>query len=182
MDSDVKNDTDAFQLEMLDFVRAAHLHGWPDGYKPTDKEGLHKFQEMRFKLGPWEYIDLFGGDTTDVGTEIVFYDQKIMWGMSYRGGIIGRAASVGEIYSFLAVALKAPNDSKVPIRGPAWYQSQDQRWLYKQAFLGEFRSFICVEQILYDGQLVYERTFSGGECGDSRYYGPGLPFYRDLFA
>ena len=167
--------------EILVFLKEAHAHGWPDGLMPSTKPELHGFEEVRFRNSSWEYLDTYGGDTTDVGFEIIFYKEKLVWGTSYRGGAISASIGAVEIFAFLVEALKAPNSSELPLRGPEVYQSADLKWLYRFRIYGEFRSFIAIEQILFESDLVYERTLIGGCCGDSRLYGPPIPLYKSLF-
>lgn len=160
--------------QIMDFVRQAHKSGWPAGLRPTTKEELYSFQEVRYVQDSWEYLDLFGGTITDIGFEVVFYQKRAVWGMSYHGGIISSDVNVNDVFAFLTQALGARDLSapELPVRGPAKYQSADARWTYKCYIDGQFLSFLGFEQILLDGQIIYERKVIGGQFGEQLYKTP----------
>jgi hypothetical protein len=166
--------------QILAFLKKADAVSWPEGLRPTDKAELHGFLETHFREGDWEFYDAFGGEVTDIGLEIVSYKGKAIWGASYRGGVLTSSDDVEQIFAFLVEALKAPNDSALPIRGPRRFDSGDGRLAYRYGVIGSFASFLAIERIMKDGEPAYERTLAGGYCGECL-YGPRIELYDHLW-
>ncbi len=72
--------------EVTSFLRAAHVRGWPAGVSKVSIAGLGGFEQTRYSDGPFEFIDLYRGATTDVGLELIFCEGRQVWGAVYRGG------------------------------------------------------------------------------------------------
>jgi hypothetical protein len=173
--------------EVIAFLKEAQLNGWPAGVHPASAPELHEFKQVRFVRDQWQYLDLFCGYTTDVGFEVVFYEGRLIWGLAYRGGVVGGTSGLGpdEIVTFLIEARIACGGTRgtyaIPQGVSGTYESSDGRWRYRHIFSGEFKSFVAVEEIVIDGELCYERTHVGGYCGDDSLYGPPLPLLRSHF-
>lgn len=166
--------------DILTFLRKTDDVSWPSGLRPSERRELPGFFETHFVDGDWEFFDLFGGDVTDVGFEIVLYKREHVWGASYRGGVISNLNDVQEIFDFLGEALKAPNDHENQLRGPRHFESPKGDFSYEYAATGSFSSFFGVERIFRSKVLVYERNLAGGRFG-SRLYGEPISFYDKLF-
>jgi hypothetical protein len=167
--------------DLIAFIRAAIAYAWPNNFVPTQKPDLPGFNETHYGDGPWNFVDLWAGGMTDMGFEIVTYDDVATWGAAYRGGVIDEALGPAAIYAFLAEALRSPHDSAFPLRGPAAYRSADGQWLYRFNVSGGVESFTAVEEILYRDSVVYQRVLTGGYFGDRNPYGPRVPLAASLF-
>ncbi|MDY0040508.1 MAG: DUF5680 domain-containing protein [Desulforhabdus sp.] len=166
--------------QIIDFLREAHINSWPDNIAPVDKPGLYGFEETHFSRGAWDFYDLYGGRVTDIGFEAIYFEKQPVWGAAYRGGVLSDEVDVTDIFDFLIAALRAPNDSEFPLRGPAVYRlDDDSQWLYQYQLSGDFFSFIGIEQILFDQGIVYERALIGGKFG-SGLYGPAVPLFGEF--
>lgn len=169
----------AAPAEIIAFLHQARQHSWPANVHPSTKPELYGFQETHYRDGDWAFYDTYGGSVTDIGFQVIFYQQVQVWGVAYRGGIIQNAAiSPTEVFQFLIKALSAPLDVAVPLRGPSAYSAG--AWGYQYRVSGEFHSFLAVERILYHGVLVYERVLCGGTSG-SVPYGAAIPAVDALF-
>jgi hypothetical protein len=115
-------------------------------------------------------VDLFGGARTDVGFEVVFYQSKLVWGASYRGGLQNPEMGVDKIYAFLGRALDARAADAIPIRGPVEYSEPDCPWTYRHRLTGDFSGFTSLERVYEQELRVYERITVGGLAGDDGPY------------
>ncbi len=173
------------EKKVIEFLREALQHGWPSNVVPTTKADLPGFEEIHYDRNPWRYVDLYGGAQTDIGFELIFHKSDMVWGTTYRGGFIDNESTdttADRVFGFLVRALRAPNDLAVPLRGPSELESEDCAWLYKYRMSGSFASFAAVERILLNGEIVYERVFSGGYFGDEAVYGKPVPVFATLFS
>jgi hypothetical protein len=168
--------------EFLNFLSAALEYGWPSNFSPSTSPELKGFNETKYVKGNWEYFDLWSGGLTDIGFEIVKYKTSLVWGVTYRGGIvadhlIGKGLEIDpkEVFSFLMQALKAPKAKKFTLRGPAEYSEPNKEFLYRFMLKGDCASFIAFEEILFKSTIVYQRTLVGGNVGDNMYYGAAFP-------
>lgn len=169
--------------EFVAFLREAHVQGWPEGIAPVSMAGLHGFYEFRHQNGSWEYLDLFGGDVTDVGFEVVFHEGGAVWGTSYRGGVIAPEVPPADVFEFLVESIAAAESESetFSLRGPDRYDSTDGRWNYRYAMNGNLASYVAFERIWFEGNLVYERVLTGGQFG-GRLYGSSIPLCDSVLA
>jgi len=169
------------EKEILRFLDKARVVLWPHEYRDAQKKELPGFLETHFTDGDWEFFDIFGGEVTDIGFEMVTYRKKMIWGANYRGGVISDLSEVSEVFAFLGQALQAPNKHELPLRGPARFEQTNGPLVYEYAVTGNLSSFFAVERILRNSIVVYERSLSGGQFGSSL-YGHSINFYDQLIA
>ena len=119
-----------------------------------------KSKEYVYKDGDWVYKDKYFGSVVDTGQELVFYKERLVWSMSYRGGMIkGKENLSRKCFSFLKKCLRnAPLD--FPVRGPTCYEKGDFK--YKNSWKGNLEDFIGEEMISFKGKQIYFRNYLGG--------------------
>ena len=156
--------------QIEEFVRKAAPLAWPNGVGPASSQHLPGFWESAATIGDFAFVDLFGGARTDVGFEAVLYQNKLIWGACYRGGLHRPETGVDEIYAFLGRALDARPTDAIPVRGPAEYAEPGTPWVYRHQLTGDFSGFTSLERIYEDGHRVYERITVGGLAGDDAPY------------
>lgn len=159
------------ESDVVDFLREAHVRGWPDGVTKIRIAGHEGFEQTTYHSGSYSFVDLYRGATTDVGIEVIFWHGRQIWGAVYRGGISVTGADIDAIFGFLINALRARPPDALPIRGPRSFTEAHSRFLYRHELRGAIASFSSVEQIHADGAVVYERITIGGWSGDEAPYG-----------
>lgn len=119
--------------------------------------------ELVYKEGDLFYRDRYYGGEPFIGEEVVIYKGNVIWGMNLRGKVIkSDALTAGQIYSFVREALKAMRP-ETPYRGPSHFQSQDLQ--YSSRSLGNIEHFHGGEEIVYNGETIYEGFYHGGCVG-----------------
>lgn len=116
-------------------------------------------KELRFKENEFLYIDKYFGFNPFIGEEIVFENEKIVWGMNYYGKIIQKVIPEKEVYQFLKEALKKVSE-KNPFRGCSEFKSGFLK--YQNKFKGDIKKFQGEETIYFKGKIIYRLNFHGG--------------------
>jgi len=120
----------------------------PDGGKEFE------FEEKEFK-----YRDRYFGFNPFIGEEIVWQNEKMVWGMNYYGKITSETIPAKQIYQFLQETLKKITEDK-PFRSPDNYKQGDFEYFNKVE--GTLEDFKGNEKIFYKEQLVYKLNYNGG--------------------
>jgi len=124
------------------------------------RTNLNKSKEYVYKDGDWIYKDKYFGSIVDTGQELVFYKERLVWSMSYRGGMIaGKENLSRNCFSFLKECLRnAPLE--FPVRGPNHYGKGDFK--YENSWKGNLEDFVGEEMIYFKGEQIYFRNYLGG--------------------
>jgi|TARA_B100001971_G_scaffold212781_1_gene243865 hypothetical protein len=119
-----------------------------------------KSKEYIYKEGNWIYKDKYFGSIVDTGQELVFYKERLVWSMSYRGGMIaGKENLSRKCFSFLKQCLRnAPLE--FPVRGPINYKKGNFK--YENSWKGNIEDFVGGETIFLNGEQIYFRNYLGG--------------------
>jgi len=115
-------------------------------------------RELTFNQNNFKYRDNYFGFNPFIGEEIVWFNNKTIWGMNYFGKVIEKNMSE-EIYAFLKKALSAVKED-IPYRGPEHLAENDFEYINEHS--GDYMSFIGKETINYKGKLVYSLNYHGG--------------------
>jgi hypothetical protein len=97
-----------------------------------------------------------------VGQEVVQAGERVIWSMSYAGGLSPGIADRGEVlavYAFLRKALLGTRADR-PFRGPQLFEEGDLR--YVNAPEGDIAEFHGEEQVFRAGASVYRLRYGGG--------------------
>jgi Domain of unknown function (DUF5680) len=162
--------------ELRDFIAEAIKAGWPDNICRRRENDFPGFFDSNYVKKSWRFIDLWSGDSTDMGLQVVFHDEQPKWACTYRGGIItpdfltANPISSNPTFTFLMTAIRQPADPTFPIRGPQTYE-EDGGWEYTFRHSGAIASFLAIESISQHSEQVYERIFIGGRIGGLQLYG-----------
>jgi hypothetical protein len=116
-------------------------------------------KELIFEEKNLKYKDCYFGHNPFIGEEIVWEDNKIIWGMNYYGQVISKTISSVKIYEFLKEALKTIKKSE-PFRGAAKHRQEHFEYINKVH--GNIKRFRGEEKIFYNNKLVYILTYQGG--------------------
>lgn len=116
------------------------------------RKNSHDFEYQEPNL---YYLDTYLGGETFYGEEAVWQSEQPVWSMNYSGRIIGDNFQ-GD---FLKDALYAVPYEK-PFRGPSLFQKGD--YTYYCNTNGDIHWFQGYEEIMYEGNRIYECYFHGG--------------------
>ncbi|MEK7118371.1 MAG: DUF5680 domain-containing protein [Patescibacteria group bacterium] len=119
-----------------------------------------KSQDYHFEKGDLAYHDTYFGGRDFIGEEIVYENQKPVWGANYFGFVLDKNVSEKDIYDFLRKALMQEYNNAIPVRGPGNYVEEDKT--YRFAADGELANFSGKEEIIFDGKIVYRCFVHGG--------------------
>jgi disulfide oxidoreductase YuzD len=132
-------------------------------YASSGEEGERIFpdggKEFEFEEREFKYRDRYFGFDPFIGEEIVWENEKVVWGMNYYGEIISEIISAKDIYQFLQEALKRLSEDK-PFRGPNNFEKDNFEYINKAE--GTVEKFQGEEIIFYKEQLVYKLSYNGG--------------------
>lgn len=117
-------------------------------------------KEYVYRDGDWLYKDRYFGSLVDTGQEVVFHKGRLVWSMSYRGGMFNNYKNLSKrCFSFLKKCLmEAPIE--FPIRGPPRYNYGEL--LYENHWKGSLDDFVGEERISLRGNQIYFRNYLGG--------------------
>jgi hypothetical protein len=119
-------------------------------------------KQLEHRDGPYAYRDIYFGMAFFVGQETVSKNERVIWSMSYSGGvrpdIVDRIQKLST-YEFLRQALLAVNRN-LPYRGPASFSAGNKTYLNRVE--GALDRFHGTEEISERGSTLYELHYSGG--------------------
>jgi hypothetical protein len=119
-------------------------------------------KQLEFSAGDLSYRDIYFGMGFFVGQETVQSGARVIWSMSYAGGVAPGITERDEllaIYATLRKALLQIPDSQ-PFRGPPQFERGEFR--YANVAEGEIDDFHGEERILRAGRNVYRLRYGGG--------------------
>jgi len=120
-------------------------------------------KQLEHRAPPYAYRDIYFGMGFFVGQETVSRDERVIWSMSYSGGVdaeIGDRDIFLAIYKFLRQALLGVSVAE-PYRGPRLFGQAGM--IYRNEVEGALGRFHGVETIArQNGAPLYELRYSGG--------------------
>ena len=119
-------------------------------------------KQLEHRAGDLLYRDIYFGMAFFVGQETVQAGERVIWSMSYAGGVspgIGDRQEWLAIYALLRKALLAVEDER-PFRGPAQFAEGDLRYINEAQ--GDIAEFHGEEEIHRAGAKVYGLSYQGG--------------------
>jgi hypothetical protein len=123
---------------------------------------LRGSKQLEHREPDLHYRDIYFGMSFFVGQETVTANQRVIWSMSYAGGVSPDITDRGRflaIYAFLRQALLGVSEAR-PFRGPAQFEQGDFRYINSPE--GDIAEFHGTEQIHHGATRVYELRYSGG--------------------
>lgn len=137
-----------------------------------------EFRELEYVEGDWNYRDSYTGYYAAPGQEVVRFQDRPIWVMSYNGGVvakyIGNLDLAKQAFSHLKRALLEVSEDFL-FRGPKMLR--DGEWNYRCNVEGNIESFSGIEYIrrtiIDEGILISEDVFQ------QQFFG-GLVIHREL--
>ena len=140
----------------------------------TEGEGGEKIlddncRELIFEDAGFKYRDRYYGFDPFVGEEIVFEDNKAIWGMNYYGQITSKIIEgnlVKDFLDFLKESLRQIPE-EIPFRGPKNFKNND--FEYTNQVEGNVERFVGKEKIFYKNEEIYSLDYHGGKIKFKKY-------------
>ncbi len=124
------------------------------------KPAFNGSKQLEYKEDKWFYRDVFYvGNGIFTGLEIVHYQKKPVWTMSYYGNFKGMTEE--EIDSVLRKALLEKWETARTWESVKW-QEKDYKYVCEPAFEGSIEEMAGTEKIMKDGEQVYFFYYAGG--------------------
>ena len=120
---------------------------------------LHS-EDYHFEKDGLIYHDTYFGGRDFIGEEIVYKDQKPIWGANYFGIVLADEIGAKDIYDFLRKSLMQDYDDVIPVRGPSSFS--EGNWRYRFSAPGDLTNFSGEEEILLHEKVVYRLLIHGG--------------------
>jgi hypothetical protein len=119
-------------------------------------------KQLEYREHDLSYRDIYFGMMYFVGQEVVEADERVIWSMSYAGGLSPGITDRGEvlaIYAFLRKGLLGIQADR-PFRGPPLFEEGPFRYVSTPD--GDISEFRGKEQIYQSGTRVYGLRYNGG--------------------
>ena len=146
-------------MELNEFLVKAKINT----YAKSGEGGENKLEdgglELNFEEGILKYRDRYFGFDPFVGEEIVWQNDKVIWGMNYYGKILSESVDVKKFLEFLKRSLLKVEKFS-PFRGPKILDEGD--FIYSSSYNGTIENFHGEEIVFYNNNMVYRLLFHGG--------------------
>ncbi|MFH1536321.1 MAG: DUF5680 domain-containing protein [Patescibacteria group bacterium] len=98
--------------QLSEFLVKAKINTYASSGEREEKNLPDGSKELEFKEKEFKYRDRYFGYGHFIGEEIVWQNEKAVWGMNYYGEIISEIIPAKQIYQFLQEALKKITKNK----------------------------------------------------------------------
>ncbi|OJX40486.1 MAG: hypothetical protein BGO78_05690 [Chloroflexi bacterium 44-23] len=115
--------------------------------------------DLAYTEEPFRYLDSYFGGFQFIGEEMVWYQEKTVWGMNYLGHILVENPPADFAHFLKSALLQVPQE--MPYRGPEEFVSGD--FCYTCSVDGSINWFRGKEFVFFNGQKIYQLYFHGGE-------------------
>lgn len=148
-------------LDILDaFLREANANTYAN-------ENIKKVASLRpgsidyhYEKGDLTFHDTYFGATKFIGEEIVYKNEKPVWGMNYYGFTLSEEISESLFDAILRPALMSGAGENIPVRGPKEFRNGE--WKYTFTTVGDLTNFTGIEEISKKGKIVCQLYCHGG--------------------
>lgn len=147
--------------KLAQFLNAANKATYANKDAPKVAPSRLKSEDYHFEQDGLIYHDTYFGGRDFIGGEIVYGNEKPVWGANYFGFVLDENISEKEVYDFLRLALMQEyGDDVIPVRGPSYFSTDDKE--YRFVVDGDLTNFSGTEEILVGGKVVYRCFVHGG--------------------
>jgi len=146
-------------MKLNEFLVKAKVNTYASSGEGRERTLNDGTKELTYEEGQFKYRDRYFGFNPFIGEEVVFENNKVVWGMNYYGFITSNKVSAKEVYEFLKKALRKVKSDK-SCRGPP--KLKDRNFEYINKVDGNIEKFAGVEKIFYKKKEVYRLYYHGG--------------------
>lgn len=133
-------------------------------YSADDERRVRKLEdggsESGFEEGKLAYLDRWYGESHFAGQEVVRYEGRPCWSMSFHG--VTDPAAPPEFPHFHKRALRRM-PLEAPFRGPAIHREGEL--VYVNDWTGDSQAFRGTERVFHGDREVYRLEYHGGVLG-----------------
>lgn len=146
--------------ELKQFLIYSAQHGYGNDNRVERKEADGS-STIEVASEDFQMSDNYFGGEPYGGRTVIGYEGRPTWIMVYYGGVVGNKLGLGidVIYPYLKEQLLNP-DTQIPVRGPL--NNKKDKFEYKLSVKGDLEEFSGLEEIFYDGELVFKTFIAGG--------------------
>ncbi|NDJ75109.1 MAG: hypothetical protein GYB65_02530, partial [Chloroflexi bacterium] len=116
--------------------------------------------DLQYIEGDWAYHDSYFGGADFIGQEVVYFRQQPVWAMNYYGWLLHpdriSAAEIGQMIKQSLTQMYAEG------RFLGGFEHMVGNLTYTDNSEGDVGHFTGKEQIILEGELVYELVYHGG--------------------
>ena len=147
--------------DLKDFLLEAHRNTYANATarKVASLRPLSK--DYHFEHSDFAYHDTYFGGRRFAGEEIVYFQNKPIWGMNYYGSPVSAEISEDDIDAILRPALMQAPWEDLPVRGPKHFVDGPHEY-FMQIREGALERFSAEERILLNGRIIYQCFLQGG--------------------
>jgi hypothetical protein len=116
--------------------------------------------DLQFFDGEWAYHDSYVGENDFMGEEVVYFRNRVVWGMNYFGHIVVQERITAQQAGLVIKASLTSMYSEGRFLGGFTQRVED--FIYVDTSQGDYRFFTGREWIERDSQMVYELVYHGG--------------------
>jgi hypothetical protein len=145
---------------LAQFLNAANKATYANRDAPKVASSRLKSEDYHFEQDGLIYHDTYFGGRDFIGGEIVYENEKPVWGANYFGFVLDENTSEKDVYAFLRLALMQEYDDVIPVRGPAHFSADNKG--YRFVVNGDLANFSGAEEISFGGKVVYRCYLHGG--------------------
>ena len=142
------------------FLNEANKATYANKSAPKVAPSRLKSEDYHFEKVGLIYHDTYFGGRDFIGEEIVYQNEKPVWGANYFGFVLDESVGEKDVYDFLRKAFMQEYDDVIPVRGPAKFS--DGEWTYQFTANGGLENFTGQEEILLNSKVVYRCLIHGG--------------------
>lgn len=146
-------------MTLIEFLIKAKVSTYADGIKYKVLSTKPNSIDYHYEEDNFIYHDTYLGSKEFYGEEIVLFDNKPIWHMEYKGGVLNDE-SIDVYAKVLKPALKNV-DKKLPLRGSQEFCIDDYKYTFE--INGTLNRFEGKERIYKKDKLVYELICHGGK-------------------
>lgn len=142
------------------FLNEANKATYANKSAPKVTPSRLKSEDYQFEKDGLIYHDTYFGGRDFIGEEIVYENEKPVWGANYFGFVLDEKVGEKDVYDFLRKALMQEYDDVIPVRGPSNFSADDKE--YRFSADGDLANFSGKEEILFGGKVVFRCLIHGG--------------------
>lgn len=142
--------------EFLSFLVQAKKTTYASGSGALIEPRRMGSKDLPYQDGDYAYMDSYFGEINFIGQEIVWHQEKALWGMNYYGYTHDPIEGFPD---FLFECLKQVT-SEAPYRGPKHYKNDIFK--YHCSWTGDINKFKGEESIRFEDRVIFSLLFHGG--------------------
>lgn len=139
--------------KLAQFLNVANKATYANKEAPKVAPSRLKSEDYHLEQDGLIYHETYFGGRDFIGGEIVYENEKPIWGANYFGFVLDENINEKEVCDFLRLALMQEHNDVIPVRGPKHFSADDKE--YSFVVNGDLTNFSGTEEISFDEKAVY---------------------------